>query len=102
MVLCMHKLDRLRSASLPSYIYDGSQHRLAVIIPPCPGVAEPQSGEQVERHRFWSAIGGANADQDVEWVNFGIFYGDIEVAVFRENARVDQLVFGLLTTTIAI
>src|SRR5438876_4029312 len=47
-------------------------------------------------------IGCADTDQYVQRVNFGIFHGDIEVAVFGEDAGVDQFVFGFLLPAMAI
>src|SRR5205085_6050073 len=81
---------------------DCRQHRPAIIITPGPGVAEPERGKQVQRRRLRSAVGGTHTDQYVERVDFGVFHADIEVAVLRKDARIDQFVFGFLTAPIAI
>ncbi len=97
----MHETDAF-FARLPCSRLDGGQHRPAVVIAPCPGVAEPERGKQVQRCRLWSTIGGAHTDQDIKRICFGVFQRDIEVAIFREDAGVHQLVFGFMATAIAI
>ncbi len=81
---------------------DRRQRRPVVVIAPGPRVAEPERGEQAQGSCIRSAVGGAHADQHVEWVDFGVFHADIEVAVLCEDARVDQLVFGFLAAPAAV
>ena len=97
MMLHMHKTDVFLARWL-----DGAQHRSAGVCAPGPGVAEPERGKQVQRCRLWSTIGGAHPDQDVKWIHFGVFHRDIEVAVFRKDARVHQFVLEFIATTMAI
>src|SRR5205807_9543957 len=101
-MLGMHQTNVWYFTRRPRFSLDGRQRRPAVVIAPGPGVAEPERRQQVQRRLLRSAVGDAHADQYVEWVDFGVFHADIEVAVFREDARVDQFVFGFLATPIAI
>ena len=97
MMLHMHKTDVCLARWL-----DGAQHRSAGVCAPGPGVAEPERGKHSQRRRLRSAVGGAHTDQYIERVDFGVFHADIEVAVLREDARVDQFIFGFLAAPIAI
>src|SRR6266852_2997000 len=101
-MLSLHKTEYLSFTRSPCFNLDGGQLRSVIIIAPGPGVAEPECGKQVKWRRLRSTVGGAHADQHVEWVNFGVFHGDIEVAVFSKDAGVNQLIFGFLPAPIAI
>src|SRR3989442_15408531 len=98
-MLRMHKTSILYFTCWSQFRLDGGQQRSTVIIAPGPGVAEPECGEQVKWGPLRSTVGGAHADQHVAWVNFGVFHGDIEVAVFSKDARIDLFEFRLLTTS---
>src|SRR6266566_2848879 len=96
-MLHMHKTNVVLTCLL-----DGCELWLTVVIAPGPGVAEPERGEQVQRCRLGSTVGSAHTDQYIKRINLGIFHGDIEVAIFCEDACIHQFVFKFLTTTIAI
>src|SRR5947207_9592616 len=67
---------------------------LVVLIAPGPGIAEPERREHMQWRCIWTAICSTNADEDILRIDFGILDRDIEEAIFRKNACVDQLVFG--------
>src|SRR6266566_8569670 len=75
---------------------------LVVLIPPGPGIAEPERREHMQRRCFWTAICGSNTDEYILWIDFGILDGDIEVAILRKNACVDQFIFRFASPATAI
>jgi hypothetical protein len=55
----------------------------------------------VEGRRLPSTIRGSNADRDIVGSSLGIFDLDIEVAVFVEDASIEELEFRLLAAAAA-
>ena len=56
----------------------------------------------MERCRFGSSIGRRHPDQDVFGIGFGVFNGDVEVAILFEDACVDELEFRLRTISLPV
>ena len=73
----------------------GAQRGSALLAVPTPGIAEPQGGQQIQRRRFRTAIGHADADANVFRIFLRVLHQDIEVAVLVEHARIHQLELGL-------
>src|SRR5436309_15726232 len=73
-----------------------------IVIPPCPGIAEPECGQQVQRCYIWAVIRSRNAKEDILRIDFGILYNDIKIAIPGKGAGIDQFIFRLLTSTTAI
>src|SRR6266566_3220174 len=101
-MLRMNKTRLLHRTSLCWFVRNRSQHRPTVVISPYPGVAEPKRRQQMKRSCLWPTIADSNTYHDVKWVCFSIFKSNVEVAAFREDARVDQFIFRFLTTAIVI
>src|SRR6266851_4131869 len=64
---------------------------------PRPDIAKPELREDMQRCRFRAAVAGLDADANVFRVDLGILDDDIEIAVFVEHTRVEQLELGTLT-----
>src|SRR5581483_8555149 len=69
---------------------------LAIVATPGPGVAEPEGREETQGGGLGSAIVDGNADEDVFGALLGVLDEDVEVAVVREGAGVEQLVLEIL------
>src|SRR5690242_16755158 len=66
-----------------------------VMVPsPAPCVAKPERWENMQLGRFGTAIAGGDADQDILGTCLGIFYKHVKIAIFSEDARIEQLVLG--------
>ncbi len=73
-----------------------------MVIAPGPGIAEPERGEQVQRSPFRPPVGGAETNEDILRIDLGVLDRDVEVAIFRKNARVDQFILRLALPPAAI
>ncbi len=74
----------------------------AQVLSPGPGVAEPKRGQKMQGRGFRPTIPGGDFDENVFNVGLGVFEEDIEVAVLREDARIEQLELGLGTATLLV
>lgn len=74
----------------------GAAGGFAVGGTPFPGVAKPEGGEEVKGGCVWAVVGGGDAPEDVFGGAFGDFLGDVEVAVFIEDAGVGEFDFFFL------
>jgi hypothetical protein len=72
------------------------------IGPPRPRVAEPERGQNVERCRLRATVGHRDPDEDILGRGLGVLDEDVEVAVVREDAGVEQLVLQLLARPMAV
>src|SRR5271154_4252826 len=81
--------------SLPTS--DLFERRLGSARPPSPGVAKPQSGQDLQFGCLWPAIHYADLDKNVLWSVLGIFHKYVEVAIFVEHSGVQQFVFHVVT-----
>ena len=68
------------------------------LLPPSPGIAEPERRQDVEGGRLRAPVGGRDADGDILLVGLGIFDEDVEIPVVGKNPGVDQFVFHSLPT----
>src|SRR5438046_2090898 len=75
---------------------------IMIVIPPDPGVAEPERGQHMQWRCMWTAICSTNADEDIFGIDFGILNGDIEVTILRKNAAIDQFVFGFTSSATTV
>ena len=73
-----------------------AQRRLAIVLAPRPGVAEPQRRQDAQPGRFRPAIVHGDPDEHVFRALLGVFDEHVEVAVVVEDAGVEQLVLELL------
>ncbi len=71
-------------------------------VAPAPGIAEPHRGQQMQCRGRGSAVDHRGAHQNIVDTVLRVFDEDIEVAVFVENSRVNQLVFALRALPLAI
>ena len=71
------------------------QLRLGSVEIPRPGVAEPGSGQHVQRVRLGAGVGDLDRHQDVVGAGLGVVGLDHPVAVLVESAGVEQLVLGV-------
>src|SRR5437762_435814 len=58
---------------------------------PGPGIAKPKSREEMQRRLIRPAVDGANPDEYVVYVCFGVLDEYVEVAILVEDACMDQL-----------
>ena len=72
------------------------QRRLARVLAPRPGVAEPQRRQDAQPGRLRPAIVDGDADQHVLRTRLGVLDEHVEVAVAVEDAGIEQLVLELL------
>src|SRR5712691_7584407 len=56
----------------------------------------------MQRCRIWATVYRGDANEDIFWIDFGILDCDIEGAILRKDARVDQFIFQFASTTTAI
>src|SRR2546430_3744047 len=63
------------------------------ILAPGPGVAKPKRWKQVQGSRFGATIVGRDANENILVVGFGVFDENVEVAIFAEDAGVEQFEF---------
>ena len=68
---------------------------MPVVASPRPRVPEPDRWQHVNRRRFVATVHDGDAAQDVFRGRLGILDEDVEVAMVREGAGVDQLVLRL-------
>src|SRR6516165_2103260 len=61
------------------------------IVPPGPGVSEPELWQQMDQRCFGSAVADVNLHQNIFRGGLGIFDKHIKVTVFVESFCVDQL-----------
>src|SRR5437764_2339999 len=87
-----HVLDRLTFL----------QPRPSPVGSPRPRIAKPDSRQEVEFSRLRTAIDQVNANEYVFRCCFSVFDEDIEIAVFVEDARIEQLKFCNVAPSIAI
>ncbi len=81
---------------------DLAQHRRLVAVRPGPGVAEPESGQDVQRRGLRPAVAHGDLDQDVLGRRLRILDEHVEVAVVVEDSRIEQLVFQLVAAPCAV
>ena len=74
---------RRRDGSRAVLARDLLQGRLRCVRPPCPGVAKPESRQDVKRGRLRPAIAHADLDQDVLRCLLGVLHEHVEVAIAR-------------------
>ena len=72
-----------------------AQRRLAIVLAPRPGVAEPQCRQDPQPGRFRPAIVHGDPDEDVFRAFLGVFDKHVKVAVVVKYAGVEQLVLEL-------
>src|SRR5882724_1715791 len=73
-----------------------------VLVAPRPGVSEPELREDVDGRRFWASVADRNLQQNVLRRRLCVLDEHIEVPVLIEDARVDQLAFGILSGANAV
>src|ERR1700677_482431 len=76
--------------------------RLGAMEIPRPDVAETKLRQQDKFGRFRAAIVHGDEHENLIRRGFGVFYKDVEITVFIEDARVQQLKFRLVRATSAI
>ena len=69
---------------------------------PGPGIAKPKSREEMQRRLIRPAVDGANPDEYVVYVCFGVLDEYVEVAILVEDACMDQLELRLVFSAPAI
>src|SRR5215469_3419080 len=79
-----------------------SRHGTTQVLAPRPGIAKPELRQDVQLAGFRAAIHGCNANEDVFDVRLGVFDDEIEVAIVRKYASVEQFEFWLAAATAAI
>ena len=72
-----------------------AQRRLAIVLAPRPGVAEPQCRQDAQPGRFRPAIVHGDPDEDVFRAFLGVFDEHVKVAVVVKYAGIEQLVLEL-------
>ncbi len=78
------------------------QYGFDAAIHPRPCIAEPERRQQMQRGRFRSTVGDADSYAQVIRARLGVFNKHIEVAVFVEDARVEQLILQRLAASLAV
>jgi len=89
---------RYEAETAPHYVAEaarlaGDIAHWAGVVPPTPGVAIPQRGQQMALGGIRPAVGDVDLNQDVILLCFGVFNHHIEIAVVGKNAGIKQLVF---------
>ncbi len=74
---------------------DLAEDRFGALVPPRPGVPEPERRQDVDSRRLRTAVVDRHANQDVVRSRLGVFEEDVEVPVILEDPRVEQLVLEL-------
>ncbi len=80
----------------------GGREGALAVRPPRPCVAEPHGGQQVDGRRLRAAVLDRDLDEDVLRAGLRILDEDVEVAALGKDARVEQLVLGLLDRAPAV
>ena len=80
----------------------GTHERARLILVPGPGVSKPNGRKQIQRSRFRSAVGDADANQDIVAIGLRVLYENIEIAVLVEHSGVQEFVFGLVLSAPAV
>jgi hypothetical protein len=80
----------------------GRREGALAVRPPRPCVAEPHGGQQVDARRFRAAVLDRDLDEDVLRTRLRVLDEDVEVAALGEDARVEQLVLGILDRAPAV
>ena len=72
----------LRSFNLPEPGLGRDITHGSRIIPPAPGITEPEGGQKPAISAFGTSICRCDFDQYIIGVFFGVFYKNIEISVF--------------------
>ena len=72
------------------------QDRFRRTRPPGPGVAKPESGQNMESGGLRAAIHYSDLDQDILRRVFGVFHKHVKVAVAIEDAGLQQFILHLM------
>src|SRR5262245_12216881 len=78
------------------------QMRSGAVSIPRPGIAEPESRQQVQLRCLGPAIEHIDADENVFNAGLGIFDEDVEVTVIIKDASIDQFELSLTPATVAV
>jgi hypothetical protein len=92
-MVCLNNVHSWQSLDLldPGFTWNISHG--TGIISPTPGITKPKSGKNITIGGFRSAVCYGDLDQNVVRVRFGVFYKNIEIAVFLKYAGIGQIVF---------
>src|SRR5436309_4787828 len=76
--------------------------RLGLALIPGPGIAEPNGRNEMHASSFGAAIVRSDSNKNVFRGGLGILNDDVEIAVFVEDAGIEQLKLGIFfrTTTV--
>src|SRR5246127_965311 len=66
---------------------------------PSPGISEPERRQHMQSGPFRAAIEYGDFNQDVFWRFLRILHKHVEIAVFIEDSRIEQLILELLART---
>src|SRR5947199_9175229 len=69
---------------------------------PGPSVTQPEGREHMQRRCIWTVICRSDTNEDILWIDFSILDHNVEVAIIRKNARVDEFVFRFTSPATAI
>ena len=76
--------------------------RARLILVPGPRISKPDGRKQIQGSKLGSAVGDADANENVLAVGLRVLHKDVEVAVLVEHAAIQELIFGLMLSTPAI
>ena len=79
-----------------------AQDRLLALVPPRPGVAEPQRRKDVQPRRFGAPVVHGHTDEDLLRLVLRVLDEHVEVPVVVEDPGVDELVLELLPRAPAV
>jgi len=70
-----------------------SVRRAAIVASPLPGISEPERRHYMNGRSVWTAVGDADADQQVLRLGLGVLHRHIEIAPLVEYSGVNELKF---------
>ena len=98
-VIDLHRGDAvcpLRRVEQAEHRFGSDVVHRAGLVPPTPGVAEPQGGQRPACRFLGAAVHDRDTDQDVLLIRLGVLDEHVEVAALVEDAGVEQLVLGIV------
>ena len=74
----------------------------AVLVSPTPGIAKPEGWKEMKGCAVRPAVGHGDAGENVVLVGLGVLDQDIKIAIFGEDACVEQFILVIIESPAAI